>query len=87
MSLSYISRFLLFDELCSSFRSRDIEREGVFKKIQNQVLKKIYDRQSFGKCFRLIQVGHEDSFGFLVSSVAQLEAEISTYFLKGGGYI
>ena len=24
---------------------------------------------------------------FLVSSVAQLEAEISTYFLKGGGYI
>ena len=37
--------------------------------------------------FYPIYIGHEDSFGFLMSSVAQLEAEISTYFLEGGGYI
>ena len=34
-----------------------------------------------------MSVGHEDSFGFLVRSVAHLEAEISTYFHVGGGYV
>ena len=54
-------------------------RRGLFliKKKRNPVLKKIYDRQSFKKLFYPIYIDHEDSFGLLMSSVAQLEVEIA----------
>ena len=46
--------------------------------LHNPVLKENYDRESFGKYFCSIQVGHEDYLGFLISSVAQSQAEIFT---------
>ena len=57
--------------------ARSYEYNGM-KIVCNPALKENYDRSSFGKYFSPIQVSHEDHLGFLMSSVAQSQAEIVT---------